>query len=248
MRFHRLLTEGLIAGALAFLSSPLYAQTTAADSNQYRSALYAAMNVYHAAIGGQAGLYNGCQYAQFPFSFAENGHPFFKDAAPGTGTVTYDEVLYENVTLQFDEVQEVLILHDTSRLIQLLNPRIAAFSVFNNQFIRIAKDSLNPVLVRTGFYNVLYSGKVRLLKREEKTIREDVSTGALLRFIEKQTYYYTQKDGVFQAIKNKNSLSSIFADKRKELRQFAKKNKLSYRNDRDNTLTRLTAYYDQLTN
>ncbi|HTL08385.1 MAG TPA: hypothetical protein VL307_09025 [Chitinophagaceae bacterium] len=237
-----------MAGCLAFPAFALQAQTTAADSTMYRTAVYNAMHLYHVATGAQSGLYNGCQYAQFPFSFAENGHPFFKDKAPGSGSVTYDDVYYENVMLQYDEVQEVIIVHDTSRLIQLLNPRITAFTVYDNQFVRVVKDSLNPVLVRTGFYNVLYNGKVKLLKREEKTIREDVTTGALLRFIETQTYYYIEKDGVYQAIKSKNSINTVFADKRKELRQFAKKNKLNYRKDRDTMLTRLTAYYDQLTN
>lgn len=247
MRIHGIAICFLSACFFFLSGSRALAQSAAEDSILYKKAVYNTIAVYHEAIGAQSGLFNGIQYAQYPFSFAENGNPYFKENKPGLGSVTYDNVLYENVLLQFDEVQEVIFMQDSSRRIQLLNQRVAGFTLFNNTFIRLVKDSANAVLAATGYYNLLYNGNTRLLKREEKIIREDVSTGALLRYIDVLTYYYIQKDNSWYSIKSKGAILNIFNDRKKELRQFIKKNKLSYRKDRDNMLVKVTAYYDQLT-
>ncbi|MEO5593874.1 MAG: hypothetical protein ABIR15_23510 [Chitinophagaceae bacterium] len=241
------LIPGFLLLAGFFLSvSPITAQSTADDSIFYKKAVYNTIGLYHKAAGEQSGLYNGSQYGRFPFSFAGGGYPFFTEDKPGIGWVLYDGVLYENVELQFDEVQEVLIMQDTIRRMQLLNPKIAAFALFNNSFIRIVKDSTTAPLIRTGFYNQLYKGNINLLKREEKIIREEVSTGELLRYIDVETFYYIQKNNTFYNIKNKSSILDIFKDRKKEVRQYIRKNKLSYKQDRDGMLVKVTAYYDQL--
>ena len=230
-----------------FLSlQQLNAQTPAADSLLYRKAISNAVQVYYQVTAEQSGLFNGSQYGAYPFRFEEEGHQYFMSNKPGMGAVLYDNVLYESVQLQYDEVQEVVIMQDSVRRIQLLNPRIASFTLFGNPFVRIVKDSTSRPLVRTGFYNVLYNGGIVLLKKEEKLIREEVTREAVLRFIDVNTYYYLQKAGVYYSIRNKNSLADIFDDRKKEIRQFIRKNKLSYKHDRDNMLAQTVAYYDQL--
>ncbi len=234
--------------AICLLSAvTAWGQSAADDSALYKKAVYHTIGVYHQTMGDQSGLFNGIQYAQFPFSFADNAHPFFKDDKPGTASVIYDNVLYENVQMQYDEVQDVVFMQDSSRRIQLLNQRVTAFTLFGNSFIRLVKDSANAVLVNTGFYNLLYSGSTRLLKKEEKMIREDVSTGVIIRYIEVMSHYYIDRNNTWYSIKSKNGLLDIFKDRKKDLRQFIKKNKLNYRKDRDNMLVKVTAYYDQLT-
>ncbi|MEP7277372.1 MAG: hypothetical protein ABI813_01905 [Bacteroidota bacterium] len=223
----------------------LAAQSPAADSILYKSGIQHLVTLYHQASGEQSGLYNGSQYSGYFFSFT-GGDPFFKDKEPGLGSVVYDGVLYENVMLQYDEIQDVVVMEDSARRIQLINDRIARFRLFDNNFIRIVKDTENAVLVRTGYYNLLYEGNISLLKKEEKYIREDPSTGVLLRFIESHVYYYLKRNNEYFSIKNKNSLLALFSDRKKEIRQYIRKNGLSYRNDRDNMLTKTIAYCDQL--
>jgi hypothetical protein len=227
------------------LAGSMVAQSPSDDSVLYTKAVSNLIALYHHSSGDQSGLFNGSQYSGYPFSF-EAGDPFFKESKPGTGSVVYDGVLYENVTMQYDEVQEALIMQDSSRRIRLLNDRIEAFTLFDNNFIRIVKDTESTVLVRTGFYNLLYEGKTSVLKREEKIIRDDPSTGVLLRFIDSHMYYYIKMNNAFFSIKSKNGLLDIFKDRKKDIRQYIRKNKLSYRKDRDNTLIKATAYYDQL--
>src|ERR1700712_2379316 len=150
-----------------FLTVSSKAQSAVDDSALYKKSISRAISIYHQAVAEQAGLFNGSQYANYPFHFAEDGFPYFKDSKAGQGSVTYDDILYENLHLQYDEVQEVVIMEDSARRIQLLNPRISAFTLFDNLFIRIVKDSTTRPLIRTGFYNVLYKGQHTLLKKEE---------------------------------------------------------------------------------
>jgi hypothetical protein len=235
-------------GSIFFLvtSFPLLAQLSAEDSIFYKQAVKNLVEVYKQAAGDQSRLYNGSQYGGYQFPFM-NGHAFFKDDKPTIGSVLYDGVLYENTPLQFDEVQEVIVA-DSIRRIQLLNDRIERFVLFDNNFVRLTRDTSNAASpIKTGFYNILYEGKSTLLKREEKLIREEVSTGELQRFIEIHTFYYLKKNNVYLPIRTRKAILTIFADRKKEIRQYIRKNKLSYKNDRDNMLSKVTAYYDLLT-
>ncbi|MFT3936021.1 MAG: hypothetical protein QM726_20490 [Chitinophagaceae bacterium] len=247
MKLTGLTSVCLLCSLLILSSNAVCAQSSAEDSILYQKAVYNAIGLYHQEVGDQSGLFNGSQYGAYPFPFEENGFVFFNNPKPGIGTVTYDGILYENVQLQFDEVQEVVIMQDSSRRIQLLNPRIQAFSLFNNNFVRIIKDSSSRVLPKTGFYNLLYAGKTLLYKREEKTIREEVGRTEVVRFIDVSRNYYVQKNNQWFSVKGKNGILDVFEDRKKELRQFIRKNNLSYKKDRDNMLAKVTAYYDQLT-
>jgi hypothetical protein len=233
---------------IAFFFLPatsVVAQSAADDSMLYKRAVSNLVNLYQQSSGDQSGLYNGSQYAGYPFKLTE-GHPFFLYDRHGAGSVVYDGVLYENVLMQFDEVQDALIMDSSSRRIQFINDRVTQFTLFNNNFIRIVRDTENTTLVRTGFYEVLYDGKISLLKKEEKQVRDDVTTGELLRFIDIHQYYYIKMNNTYYSISNRKSILSIFKDRKKEVKQFIRKNKLSYRKDRDNMLTKATAWYDQL--
>lgn len=229
-----------------FTTSSLLAQLSAEDSIFYKQAVKNLVEIYKEAAGDQSRLLNGSQYGGYMFSFT-NGHAFFKENKPGIGSVLYDGVLYENISLQFDEVQDALVA-DSSRRIQLLNERVERFNLFDNNFIRLVGDTTDAnSSIRTGFYNVLYEGRHSLLKKEEKFIREDVSTGELQRFIDVHTFYYLKKNNAYLPIKTKRAIFSAFEDKKRELKQYARKNRLNYQKNRDEMLAKLTAYYDQLT-
>jgi hypothetical protein len=85
----------------------LYSQSSAkADA-----AVNNAMRIYADATGDQAPYYNGVQYRRYPY-YIHFGHPFFIADSLITGTITYNGVTYENVKLQYDEVNDELITTD----------------------------------------------------------------------------------------------------------------------------------------
>ena len=97
------------------------------------------------------------------------------------------------------------------------------------------------------FEHILYEGNITLLKKEVKSIREQISnTDGLQRFIDRKVHYYIKEADKYHTIKRKKDLLTLFSSHKKQVQQYIRENHLSYRKDRDNTLIKVTAYYDGL--
>jgi hypothetical protein len=233
-----------------FVAQTVQAQTSRDDSAYYEKAVANTIAIYHRNVGDQSGLFNGRQYAGYPYSFQLGGFPFFLTNETGKGSIVYDSVLYDDVQLRYDEVAELVIFQDTKHQIQLNTDKVSRFSIEGNNFIRVEKDdSLSNSIFRTGFYNLLYDGKVQAVKKEVKVIREELrsNTEGILRFVDISTYYYIKKNNEYFPVKNRSAILDIFKDRKKEILQYIKANKLKFRKDRDNTIIKVSAWYDQLT-
>lgn len=240
------ITIPLISCTLFFNSNNIFAQGTASDSSFYQKALVNTMAVYHQSFGDQSALYNGSRYGEYLYKFKE-GDPYFYSPAPVAGTVIYDGIKYDNILMRYDEIRDELIINDQGNRIQLLKEKVQYFNLYTADFIHIKKDSLVNNFISSGFYNLLYKGKICLLKKEIKTSRDELSIGTELQIsIERNDYYYIKKDNKFYPIKNKGNLFNVFEDKKSEVQQFIKANDLSFKRDRQNMLTKTTAYYDSL--
>jgi len=139
----------------------------------------------------------------------------------------------------------ITIVPSTNYLIKLNTEKVSSFEVLNHKFIRIAKDSSNKN-IKTGFYDVLYDGQTTVYKKEIKTLNEDLSSGKLRTFILDENAFFIKKNNVFFTVSNKSSLLDILKDKKKEVQEFIRKNKLKIRKDKDNALPKIAAFYDEI--
>jgi len=226
-------------GAQAILNDSLFLQTS----------LHSAIASYHQSMGEQSGLYNGIEYPGYPFPFKE-GHPFFYDTKPNLGSISYNQVLYPGVHLQLNEVAGVVVLNEHSRKIQLINERIDSFSILDNYFIHIRKDTTNSTAPPAGFYQLLYQGNVVLLKREVKLINENIRSAdeGITRSIDSRRLYYLKKGNTYFPVNNQQALFNFFGDRKKEVQAVARQRKLKFRKEKERTILELTRYYDQLIN
>jgi len=236
----------LICVILSTFAIEISAQPTSSDNVFYKNAVNNAIKLYHQSSGDQSGIYNGSQYGGYNFSFKE-GHPYFSTDQFNMGSIVYDGVLYDSVMLLYDEIIEVVVMQNVVIRVQLITDKISGFKVNNNNFIRIVKDSNSSALISTGFYNLLYNGDITLLKKEVKSIREQISNiDGLQRFVDQKIHYYIKDADGYHAIKRKKDLLALFKSHKKQVQQYIRENHLSYRKDRDNTLIKVTAYYDGL--
>ena len=138
----------------AFSCNFLYSQSSRIQDPAVNSAL----RIYAQAAGDQAPYYNGIQYRRYP-NYIHYGQPFFIADSLTAGTITYDDVTYENVKLQYDEVNDELITTDLQghNLVQLFKQKISAFSIGPHKFI-----NLSQTYPRAGYYRVLYNGAAPL--------------------------------------------------------------------------------------
>jgi hypothetical protein len=238
------ISVSLICFINLFCSGNLFSQAPAVNDSFYSKALQNSLAVYHQSFGRQSALYNGRLYNEYAFRF-EDGQPCFYANKITAGAVVYDGILYDSILMKYDEVADALIINSEAGNLQLWNEKVQSFHLYNADFIQPEKDSNTNGLKFSGFYNLLYKGKVSLLKKEIKTIREAISS-ELLRFVDTKDYYYIKKNEHYYAVSSRKDFYKILGDHKEEVKQFVKTNKLSFRKDRQNMLTKATAYYDSL--
>ena len=102
-------------------------------------------------------------------------------------------------------------------------------------------------LPEKGFYEVLYPGHSKVLKWTKKDLQEIISSGFGSEwYVNRSDSYFIHVGSSWIYFKSKKDLLNILSDRRKEIQRFIKKNKLNYKKDRDNTVTQVAGYYDQI--
>ena len=237
---------------LFFLNSfKVFPQKFVADSSGQSPAMQGALNSYHQFLSPENGLYNGSQYTYntyYPFTINE-GNPFFFSKNFEAGSVFYDNVLYKSVPLLYDIIKDELLINDPSRayIIRLNNSRIAWFKLWGHTFVWLMNDSTANSSLNTGFYLLIYNGKTSLYARDTKSFKENTaSIQGLNKYVVESIDYFIEKDNRFFLLKNKKSLLNVMNNKKKEVTQFIKKNRLNLRKDKVNALTKVVAYYDEI--
>lgn len=237
----------LILLVCAHLFLPGQAQPLSRDS-LVQTANDSAIGQYHNYMTPETHLYRGDEYVTYAPQLKE-GYPYFGENSKRKGMVAYDKIIYNDVYLYYDLVTGQVVINDFYDVfkIALIGQLVDSFSIENHFFIRL-RDSLNPTQPRNGFYERLYSGHIQLLKKEKKTIEEDLySSNVVQRFIHgADSAYYLKIGNVYHPVNNKRSLQNLLQDRKKDLRKFIRTQQLSMRKDRENTLIKVTAWYDTL--
>jgi len=231
------------------MSSPaLKAQTSQKDSLILDSASALALQQYHNYVAPATDLYRGPEYVDYAYQI-KDGHPYFVDSLIA-GAIVYNGILYENIPLLFDEVLDLVVIKDPYEVwkLSLNREHVDSFTIGDHRFVRLA-DSLNPSAPRNGFYEQLYRGKVRLLRRELKSVQMQASF--LNQGFEKYTLanvsYWFRKGDTWYAVNNQRSLLAAIKDRSKQAKKFMRSNHLRMRKDKQTTLVKVITWYDGLT-
>jgi len=230
-------------------SNKAFSQNFINDTSRETASFQEAVNLYHQFLSPETGLYDGSEYPYsifYPVTINE-GHPFFESKDFVTGAVFYNNILYKNVPLLYDIIQDELLINDPSMIyiLRLNNERIGWFTVWGQTFIRLTADNATNPQFQTGFYNLLYNGKTSLYKRVSKIIKENsASAQGINKYVVELNTYFIKKDNQYYEVKNKKSLIAILNNKKKEIIQFIKKNKLNLRKNKNDALIKIVPFYD----
>ncbi|SDS59466.1 hypothetical protein SAMN05216490_1438 [Mucilaginibacter mallensis] len=237
--------------AVLFAENAALAQTIAADSLNRKQALYANItDNFYRTIGSQSMLYNGKAYEFYDPALKGNAY-VFDNASFSPGTVVYDGVLYKDVNMLYDLFKDELVikLYNSALKITLLKERVSSFDMLDHHFVNIKTDSTSTNSVRSGYYDQLYGGKIQVLARREKSIQTAQGfAGSLDSYFLSSLNYYLYKNGRYYSVSSEGSFLDVLKDKKKELQQFIKANKLKFKKyQREDAMAKVAAYYDQLT-
>jgi hypothetical protein len=232
---------------ISVFNTTLHAQLSAKDSIILNTSIQNAYKVYHNNIGDQAAKYNGSQYQGYTVSFSD-GQPYFKANELVIGSIIYDGVKFDSVNIMYDEVAGCLIMQDSNHRIQLVNERLSSFTLHESNFERLIKKDNSP-LVSSGFYQVLSKGKWSLYKKETKKMIDKFSNANELAVLfEIHHYYYVLKDGQYFEINKKKDFLTLLANREKEITKYINDQHLNYRKSKDEMMTKVIEFYNQLTN
>lgn len=191
-------------------------------------------------------LYNGLEYIRN--GTVAKGFPFFDADSLRPGALYYDSLLFDQIPMEYDLVEDKLIIRDFSgkALISLIPQKIDHFSIGGHLFLYIDADKTASILRKTGFYEVLYhKGSTAILARREKKLvlpsnREDQA------LYEQLNTYFLALDGRYFSVEGKNDLLEALKDKKNDVKQYIRTNGIRFKRNLQTALVRTTDYYLQI--
>jgi hypothetical protein len=221
-------------------------QAQNADSALEQQAYAGAVQHYHQMLLPENGLYNGGEYADYAGTLTL-GYPYFGPNKVQPGWVVYNGMRYDSLMLWYDLIREALVLSnpDGGFKVQLLTTRIQAFSLSGHHFLQLIRDSTNGL--RTGFYEILVEGKLSLYKKSRKNLQEYTSSQGLERNVYSDSSFYLERNGHFLPVNSQRAFLDVLSDKKSQVKSYMRKNKLSFRKNREAALVQIVALYNGLT-
>lgn len=226
-----------------FLAASFSAGAQLADSSDI--AYGQAVLFYHQSLSPETNLYNGNEYVEYAYSIQE-GTPFFDPVPFANGSVIYYQTRYENVSIAYDIVKSEVVIYDAAHLYKLVLHKngVSSFSTSGCRFVHLTKDSAGAKDMNAGYYEVLYDGKTKVLKRQTRSVQESLAgNGLSKKFIVGSSDYFIWKDSTYHEVNSKGALFSLLG-KGNELQHWLKKKKLKFSRDKDNSLAQSAIWYD----
>jgi hypothetical protein len=221
-------------------------QNTVIDSSLTSDVATYARQVFDSRRGNELPLFNGIRHQLY--SPSVEGLPYFQSLNWYTGSVVYDDILYQNIIMRFDQVKDELVVAQgkmSAIYISLFSPRVKEFSFEGMSFIRL-NDTTRQSSLQSGFYQQLVKGKATALFRNAKSIDEKIEGTTLLHVVRDHTRYYIMKDDKYYWIRSTSDLLDALKDHRREVQQFISESRLKFRREPNQTIIAATEFYNKL--
>lgn len=237
----------LINALLALVISTPALPQIARDTTFIQTASRNAIAIYKKSIGAQARLYNGSKYIEPEYSFEE--HPYYLSIDWINGDVFYDGELFQNVPLMLDLNSGQLITehYSNGQPMCLVPEKVLYFTISDRQFQRIENETVGNSLPATGYYEILYTGKSKVIARRQKILHEEIENGAIETTFDERNHFYVYKNGIFHPVKSKGSVLKLLQEQKQKLKKMLRQRKAEFDGNRELLFMNAAEYYDTLT-
>jgi hypothetical protein len=237
---------------LLALAQPAFSQvaTSSTAAAELSSNVAAARRLYTDAFFAHPQLYNGPEYIDYSKPYHERtGHQFYYSAEKQPGSVNYNGHRFNDLQVAYDIVHDQVVLSPPSSplTMRLISEKVESFTLDGRQFIRLVADSSQSSVIRTGYYEVLLDTGVQVLAKRTKRMQEHLAQQFLnVEFIGRD-FFFIRKAGAYHPVNRKSSVMRLFSDHGKEMQEYSKAQKLSFKKAKfEASIVQLASYYSSL--
>jgi len=196
---------------------------------------------YLSTAGSQSVLYYGYQPEGHPRA---KTHPYLKDEQFSKARLSYNSIVYPEVLLRLDwSRNELIILSPDSHHLILFPENVDYAELHDLRVVYFSSDGL-PGCPASGYYVMLHSGKCKVMEKQTALLKVE-GPPTKYNYI-RSKFFYLFKDGVYYRIRSKRGLLKHLYPYKKELKQFISANKLRFRGNTEEFLTRTVREYEEL--
>lgn len=211
------------------------------------SAINNALDIYHDFLASESDIYNGKIYIQY-YSPAYEGIPFLDTTKLLNGNIVYNKILYKDVPLMYDILKNKVVILTNGYMVELINDKINSFSLNGRRFEKLEADFLGNGM-EEGLYEIVHHSHNNLIiKNYKKNLREDLSSGKIVRSISDKNTFYIKTDDVFYKVSKKKDVLNVYDKHRREIAHYIRKNnlRLNKKNINNYALAAIAEHYNQL--
>jgi len=203
------------------------------------------VSLYKSATNLTQNLYNGRQY--YLYDSRQEEFQFFNQRKWHNGVVMYDGQRFDSIPMLYDIFKDELVIkHFMGDHLLLQSEKVDYFILDQHHFERLeAGKGINPQM-RTGFYDIVYNGKSRMIVRRTKSRQEKIIEKRVASIYLVKNSYYVFKDDKYHGVQTKKAVYSLFPEHKKELRKVLRDEKIRFRANRELAIARMVAKHDEL--
>ncbi len=175
------------------------------------------------------------------------GHQFFATNAHLKGDLTFEGRKYKNLSFRYDIVNDELLLALPLRPVIILNKEMVdSFTLnYNNRTYKIVNMGSDSASDVRGYVNELYDGISALYVKYIKEVQPLASEGKYDRIVEKHKIF-VKTDSAVVRIAGKGDLMKLLGDRKKEIKEFVRKQNYFIGRKDPYSFIPILEYYDSL--
>ncbi|MEO6818861.1 MAG: hypothetical protein ABI204_03975 [Ginsengibacter sp.] len=206
----------------------------------------AVKRLFDQKLQGSSKLYSGPEYIEQTYRMI--GNQFFISDSLVNGWVSYGGHLYTDIPMQWDLLQDYVIIKSLRKEEKLVlrNDLIDSFYL-SGHLVKNMEADKNHNLLRAGFYDILYTNKTAVIAmRKKETLGIIQGVDVFYNFSAKDKIY-VKKEGTYYLINNKKDIVKLFSNKRAAIKRLVRKEGLNWRKNLDQCVVVAAQYYDNFT-
>lgn len=195
-------------------------------------------------LGEHAAIYAGTEYVGYGQQI--NGTPFWGEDKIFGGHLVYQGVLYKDLPLFYDLVNDAVILRsfDKKYFIRLASDKISEFTLGGSLFVKNPFQAVSEA--DRLFLQVLYQGKVTVYARREKVIVAASAGEKANSYFQQFNRYFIATADKWHTIKRQRDIISIFPDQKEALKRWISNQPYSFKKEPETMLVQSISYIESL--